>query len=94
MPDRTTVGRWRRRYLSVLEEVFVEIADILQRAIPAKIAVVDSTSLVGFYDVEAQWGHTGRGKFRGFKLHAAVNRFDGSISSKADWGFGGGLRVG
>ena len=50
---------------SVLEEVFVEIADILQFAIPAKIAVVDSTSLVGFYGVEAQWGHTSRGKIQG-----------------------------
>ncbi len=24
--------------------------------------------------MEARWGHTGRGKFRGFKLHAAVNQ--------------------
>jgi hypothetical protein len=24
--------------------------------------------------MEAVWGHTGRGKFRGFKLHAAVNQ--------------------
>jgi hypothetical protein len=75
VPDRTTVGRWWRRYLSVLEEVFVKIADILQLAIPTTIAVVDSTPLVDLYDMEAQWGHTSRGKFRGFKLHAAVNQF-------------------
>ena len=76
VPDRTTVGRWWRRYLSVLEAVFVfvEIANILQFAIPTKIAVVDSTPLVDLYDMEAQWGHTSRGKFRGFKLHAAVNQ--------------------
>src|SRR4030042_6630976 len=74
VPDRTTVGRWWRRYLSVLEEVFVKIADILQRAIPTKIAVVDSTPLVDLYDMEAEWGHTSRGKFRGFKLHTAVNQ--------------------
>ena len=74
VPDRTTVGRWWRRYLSVLEEVFVKIADILQLAIPTKIAVVDSTPLVDLYDMEAEWGHTSRGKFRGFKLHAAVNQ--------------------
>jgi hypothetical protein len=74
VPDRTTVGRWWRRYLWLLEETFEKIADILQLAIPTKIAVVDSTPLVDLYDMEAQWGHTSRGKFRGFKLHAAVNQ--------------------
>jgi hypothetical protein len=74
VPDRTTVGRWWRRYLCLLEELFVQITDILQLAIPTKIAVVDSTPLVDLYDMEARWGHTSRGKFRGFKLHAAVNQ--------------------
>jgi hypothetical protein len=75
IPDRTTVGRWWRRYLSILEETFTKIADILQIAIPTTIAVVDSTPLVDLYDMEAQWGHTSRGKFRGFKLHSVVNQF-------------------
>jgi len=75
VPNRTTLGRWWRRCLCILEEVFVKIADILQLAIPTKIAVVDSTPLVDLYDMEADWGHTGRGKFRGFKLHAVVNQF-------------------
>jgi hypothetical protein len=74
VPDRTTVGRWWRRCLSLIEETFVKIADILQLAVPTKIAVVDSTPLVDLYDMEAGWGHTSRGKFRGFKLHAAVNQ--------------------
>jgi hypothetical protein len=73
-PDRTTVGRWWRRYRELLEEVFIKIADILQLAVPTTIAVVDSTPLVDLYDMEAEWGHTSRGKFRGFKLHAAVNQ--------------------
>ena len=74
VPDRTTVGRWWRRCISILEEVFVKIADILQLAVPTKIAVVDSTPLIDLHDIEAQWGYTSRGKFRGFKLHAAVNQ--------------------
>ena len=74
VPDRTTVGRWWRRYLSILEETFIKIADILQLIAPTSIVVVDSTPLVDLYDMEAEWGHTGRGKFRGFKLHAAVNQ--------------------
>ena len=74
VPDRTTVGRWWRCYLSLLEETFIKTADMLQLIEPTKIVVVDSTPLVDLYDMEAGWGHTGRGKFRGFKLHAAVNQ--------------------
>ncbi|NLD65255.1 MAG: transposase [Crenarchaeota archaeon] len=74
VPDRTTVGRWWRRYLGFLEQTFLKIVDMLQLAIPTKIAVVDSTPLVDLYDMEAAWGHTSRGKFRGFKLHAVVNQ--------------------
>ena len=48
--------------------------DILKLAIPTKIADIDSTPLVDPYDMEAQWGHTSRGKFRGFKLYAVVNQ--------------------
>jgi hypothetical protein len=58
-----------------LEETFKLIADMLQLAVPTTIAVVDSTPLEDLYDMEAGWGHTSRGKFRGFKLHAAVNQF-------------------
>jgi hypothetical protein len=74
VPDRTTVGRWWRRFLDLLEETFIKIADMLQLAVPTTIAVVDSTPLEDLYDMEAEWGHTSLGKFRGFKLHAAVNQ--------------------
>lgn len=74
VPNRTTVGRWWRRYLSLLEETFINIADMLQLIEPTKAVIIDSTPLVDLYDMEARWGHTGRGKFRGFKLHAAVNQ--------------------
>jgi transposase len=74
VPDRTTVGRWWKRYFSLLEEIFIKTADMLQLAVPTSIVVVDSTPLEDLYDMEAGWGHTGRGKFRGFKLHAAVNQ--------------------
>jgi transposase len=57
-----------------LEETFINIADRLQLLEPTKAVIVDSTPLVDLYDMEARWGHTGRGKFRGFKLHAAVNQ--------------------
>ncbi len=74
VPNRTTVGRWWRRYLDVLEETFKKISAMLQLVTPTTILIVDSTPLVDLYDMEAGWGHTSRGKFRGFKLHAAVNQ--------------------
>src|ERR1035437_10341571 len=74
VPDRTTVGRWWRRYLGLLEETFVKISGMLQLMSPTTFLIVDSTPLVDLYDMEAGWGHTSRGKFRGFKLHAAVNQ--------------------
>jgi hypothetical protein len=74
VPDRTTVGRWWRRYLALYEETFARTADMLQLLTPTTHLIVDSTPLVDLYDMEAGWGHTGRGKFRGFKLHTAVNQ--------------------
>jgi transposase len=74
VPDRTTVGRWWTRYLSLLEETFDKISGMLQLAVPTTFLIVDSTPLVDLYDMEAGWGHTSRGKFRGFKLHSAVNQ--------------------
>ncbi len=74
IPDRTTVGRWWRRYLSLLEETFKKISGMLQLVSPTTFLIVDSTPLADLYDMEAGWGHTSRGKFRGFKLHAAVNQ--------------------
>jgi IS5 family transposase len=74
IPDRTTVGRWWRRYLSLLKETFEKISSMLQLVSPTTFLIIDSTPLVDLYDMEAGWGHTSRGKFRGFKLHTAVNQ--------------------
>jgi hypothetical protein len=74
VPDRTTVGRWWRRYLGLLEEIFEKISGMLQLVTPTTFLIIDSTPLLDLYDMEAGWGHTSRGKFRGFKLHAAVNQ--------------------
>jgi transposase len=74
VPDRTTVGRWWRRYTCLLEEVFEWFSRLVRMLVPTRLLVVDSTPLVDLYDLEAGWGFTGRGPFRGFKLHAAVNQ--------------------
>ena len=74
VPDRTTISRWWRRYFSLLEETFAKISGMLQLVVPTTLLIVDSTPLVDLYDMEAVWGYTSRGKFRGFKLYAAVNQ--------------------
>jgi transposase len=74
VPDRTTVGRWWRRHLYLLEELLAKMKNVLQLAVPTTIAIVDSSPLADLYDMEAAWGYSTRGKFRGFKLHAAVNQ--------------------
>ena len=43
VPDRTTVGRWWRRYLNLLEETFGKISRMLQLVSPTTFLIVDST---------------------------------------------------
>ncbi len=74
VPDRTTVGRWWRRYLNQLEETFKKTARMLQLITPTTHLIADSTPLVDLYDMEAKWGFTCKGRFKGFKLHAVVNQ--------------------
>jgi transposase len=74
VPHRTTVGRWWRRYTEHLKEVFKSLVGLLQKALPCKVVVVDSTPLEDKRDPEGRWGYTSRGSFRGFKLHVAVNQ--------------------
>jgi hypothetical protein len=74
VPDRTAVGRWWRRCLSLLEEVFKRISGMLQFLTPASLLITDSTPLVDLYDLEAKWGWTHEGAFKGFKLHFVVNQ--------------------
>jgi transposase len=74
VPDRTTVGRWWRRYLSPLEETLKKTTNMLKLMIPTTHLIADSTPLVDLYDMEARWGITSRGPFKGFKSHAVVNQ--------------------
>jgi Transposase len=74
VPDRTTIGRWWRRYLTILEETFQKTAKMIQILVPTTHLIADSTPLVDRRDPEARGGFTCRGRFRGFKLHAVVNQ--------------------
>jgi transposase len=73
-PDRTTIGRWWKRYLPILQEIMIKTANIIQDNIHTTHLIVDSTPLKDLYDLEAEWGFTCRGPVKGFKLHVAVNQ--------------------
>ena len=45
VPDRTTIGRWWKRYFGVLEQVFRGIADMVQLLAPTTHLIPDSTPL-------------------------------------------------
>lgn len=74
IPHRTTIGRWWRRYESLLRAVFEQLAGLIQHPLPCKLLVVDSTPLEDQRDPEARWGYTSRGPFLGFTRHVAVNQ--------------------
>jgi len=61
VPYRTTVGRWWKRYLQLLEELFNKLADMLAMVMPTALLVVDSTPLVDPYDADARWGKSSKG---------------------------------
>jgi hypothetical protein len=75
---------------------------------PTTHVIPDSTPLVDLYDLEAKWGYTHEGPFRGFKLHIIVNQLGLplkakvtpgnrprlAVASASAGGFGGGFRVG
>jgi hypothetical protein len=74
VPNRTTVGRWWRRYLPAIEDTFHRTVDMLRVMVQTTHLIADSTPLVDLYDMKAKWGFTHRGRFKGFKLHVAVNQ--------------------
>ena len=74
IPDRTTIGRWWKRYFNLLEETLKKTVNMLQALVPTTHLIADSTPLVDLYDVEAKWGFTCRGRFKGFKMHVVVNQ--------------------
>lgn len=73
VPDRTTVRRWWRRYAGLLGKVFEWFSRLVRMVAPTTFLIVDFTPLID-HDLEVEWGFTGRGLFKGFKLHAAVNQ--------------------
>jgi IS5 family transposase len=74
IPDRTTIGRWKRRLASVVREAFEKLVSIISMLVPTELLVVDSTPLEDWRDPEAKVGFYSRGPFKGFKVHVSVDQ--------------------
>lgn len=74
VPDRTTIGRWKRRLELVVREAFEKFACIVATLVPTELLVVDSTPLEDWRDPQARVGFYSRGPFKGFKVHVAVDQ--------------------
>lgn len=74
IPDRTTIGRWKKKLGNIAREAFEKQAGIVETLVPADLLVVDSTPLEDWRDPEAEWGYYSRGPFRGFKVHVSVDQ--------------------
>lgn len=74
VPDRTTIGRWKRGYEFVVKEAFEELAELIGFIVPSELLVVDSTPLEDRRDPDARVGFYSRGPFKGFKAHVSVDQ--------------------
>ena len=73
-PDRTTIGRWKKKLGNIAREAFEKQSGIVETLVPAELLVVDSTPLEDWRDPEAEWGYYSRGPFKGFKVHVSVDQ--------------------
>lgn len=74
VPDRTTIGRWKRKYEVVVKEAFEKLAGILGTLVPCELLIVDSSPLEDPRDPDARVGFYSRGPFKGFKVHVCVDQ--------------------
>ena len=45
IPHRTTVGRWRKKYAKLMEDVFIRITDLLVSLLPTEMLIADSSPI-------------------------------------------------
>lgn len=73
IPHRTTIGRWRKKHW-IFFKATRALGVLIQRLVPTRLLVVDSTPIDDESDPEGEVGHTSRGAFKGFKVHASINQ--------------------
>ncbi len=72
-PSRRTLNRWFRQYWRELHVLTRVLGDAYVAEARPVWTIVDSTPLADPRDLDARWGKTSRGFFRGFKLHMSCD---------------------
>lgn len=69
VPDRRSIRRWKKAYNEDLERAVILLGDHYAKIRKICFTCLDSTPLPDSKDPEARSGKTGKGWFKGFKLH-------------------------
>lgn len=75
VPDRRTIDRWSGKYDDMLDDLIKQVGDRYLQLNESEWCILDSTPIEDFYDSDSKWGHTSRGKFLGFKIHASCDEY-------------------
>ncbi|KXA91856.1 hypothetical protein AKJ63_00695 [candidate division MSBL1 archaeon SCGC-AAA259D18] len=86
IPDRTTIGRWRKRLSRVFKKAFQKLSEYVQMLVPTEDLIVDSTPLEDYRDPDSRWGKYSREWFKGFKGHFSVNQLGLPLKTKVTTG--------
>lgn len=75
LPSRRTIDAWQQKYDFLLGQVIKLVGDRYLQLNQSEWTLLDSTPIEDWRDREGNWGHTSRGIFWGFKLHASCDEY-------------------
>ena len=74
-PSKRSIDRWKKKNAIVITRIVEIVGKDYQQLIHSEWTILDSTPIPDEQDPEGKWGHTSRGPFFGFKLHASCDEY-------------------
>jgi len=75
LPCRRALDGWFEKYDGLLDTIIQITGDRYLQLNKSEWTLIDSTPIEDPEDPDARWGHTSRGKFKGFKVHMSCDEF-------------------
>ena len=72
-PDRRTIDRWKKKYPVYITRLIEIVGEDYRMQMRSEWTVLDSTPIPDENDKEGRTGHSSRGTFFGYKLHASCD---------------------
>lgn len=72
-PSKRSVDRWKKKHTIVITRVVEIVGEDYRKIIKSEWTILDSTPIPDEQDPDGKWGHTSKGPFFGFKLHASCD---------------------